>query len=140
MIAEGFRSQEEQEQTPGPKNPAVAVLERGAQFVLDAALGTSPAVAAEGGRSEEEEIKRWYNNGGVGPQTEKYVSSFLNMMTGVTPAAASQSPLVNGEASAVEALRASWATGSQGLSTAPMPQVAADVPAELCPRQSSVIT
>jgi hypothetical protein len=70
-----------------------------------------------------EAIKKWFNNDGMGDQSMNYVGGFLNMITGAAPANAG--PLTYGDDDGVAAFRQAWRFGSQGLKTAPLPQVAA---------------
>ena len=51
-----------------------------------------------------------------------YVGGFLNMVVGAAPANAA--PLTYGDNDGVAAFRQAWRFGSQGLKTAPLPQVA----------------
>jgi len=72
-----------------------------------------------------------FNSGGLGPQAMSYVNGFLNMVTGAAPATAGE--LTYGTPEALVALRRSWESGQRGLSTPPMPQVAASTPVRPVP-------
>jgi hypothetical protein len=78
-----------------------------------------------------EGVKRWFNGGGLGPQSMSYVNGFLNMVTGAAPATAQE--LSYNTPDALQALRQSWSTGQRGLSTPPMPQVPASTPVRPVP-------
>ena len=72
-----------------------------------------------------------FNNGGLGPQAMSYVNGFLNMVTGAAPATAQE--LAHGTPEALGALRRSWESGQQGLSTPPLPQVSFSTPVRPVP-------
>ena len=72
-----------------------------------------------------------FNNGGMGPQSMSFVNGFLGIVTGASPATAGQMTYATPES--LTALRQAWPTGSNGLETPPMPQVAANVPVRLIP-------
>ena len=66
-----------------------------------------------------------------GPQAMSYVNGFLNLVTGAAPANAQE--LAYGTPEGLQALRRSWESGQQGLSTPPLPQVPASTPVRPVP-------
>ena len=103
---------------------ATELLERSVDYIKKDAAKDSGIPVYEG-------IKQWFNNGGFGPQAMSYVDGFLNMTLGAAPANAGQ--LDFGTPEGLEALRASWSSGQQGLNTGPLPQVAAATPVRYAP-------
>ena len=78
-----------------------------------------------------ENIRKWFNNDGMGDQSMNYVGGFLNMVVGAAPANAA--PLTYGDNDGVAAFRQAWRFGSQGLKTAPLPQVASGTQVRVVP-------
>ena len=103
---------------------ATELLEKAVDYVQKDAERETGIPAYEG-------VKRWFNNGGLGPQAMSYVDGFLNMTLGAAPANAGD--LAYGTPEGLQALRQSWHYGQQGLNTAPLPQVAVNTPVRYAP-------
>jgi hypothetical protein len=110
---------EEQAKAEGYQSPAY----RAASQILDSATQyIQKDLEKDSGIPLLENIKKWFNNDGMGDQSMNYVGGFLNMVVGAAPANAG--PLTYGDNDGVAAFRQAWRFGSQGLKTAPLPQVA----------------
>ena len=78
-----------------------------------------------------DDVVEFYNSGGFGPKAMEVASSMLNLVVGASPATAG--PLENADAESLQAFRESWSSKEVGLSTKPLPQVAAATPARFVP-------
>jgi len=115
----------EQRQRISPaQKAATELLEKSVDYIKKDAERETGIPAYEG-------VKRWFNNGGLGPQAMSYVDGFLNMTLGAAPANAGD--LAYGTPEGLQALRQSWHYGQQGLNTAPLPQVAVNTPVRYAP-------
>ncbi len=110
---------EEQAKAEGYQSPAYRAT---SQILDNATQYIQKDLERDSGIPLLENIKKWFNNDGMGEQSMNYVGGFLNMVTGAAPANAG--PLTYGDDDGVAAFRQAWRFGSQGLKTAPLPQVA----------------
>ena len=95
---------------------------------------TIPAEPQKGDPPALKQLKEFVNSNGGGSSVEGIVSGFLNFITGAPPAYAAEGNLDNASAESLAALKASWENGgTQGLETAPLPQVAAATPTRYVP-------
>ena len=110
---------EEQAKAEGYQSPAFRAT---SQILDNATQYIQKDLEKDSGIPLLENIKKWFNNDGMGDQSMNYVGGFLNMVVGAAPANAG--PLTYGDNDGVAAFRQAWRFGSQGLKTAPLPQVA----------------
>ena len=110
---------EEQAKAEGYQSPAYRAT---SQILDNATQYIQKDLEKDSGIPLLENIKKWFNNDGMGDQSMNYVGGFLNMVVGAAPANAG--PLTYGDNDGVAAFRQAWRFGSQGLKTAPLPQVA----------------
>ena len=119
---------EEQAKAEGYQSPAYRAT---SQILDNATQYIQKDLEKDSGIPLLENIKKWFNNDGMGEQSMNYVGGFLNMVVGAAPANAG--PLTYGDDDGVAAFRQAWRFGSQGLKTAPLPQVASGTQVRVVP-------
>jgi len=94
---------------------------------------TIPAEPQKGDPPALKQLKQWYNNNGSGggQVSTDVVGAFFGFISGASSASAGE--LENASPDSLAALRTSWQQGTQGLETAPLPQVAAATPTRYVP-------